>query len=79
MLRCLQRVRKRSKWGSSNKLNNNSCSNQVLVFLVSLLTALRCKDRLNSPLESGYRDVLLNVCDVHSGFVELQLNFSKIA
>jgi len=41
---------------------------------------LRCKDRLNSPLASGYRDILLNVCDVESGFVaELQLNFHKIA
>jgi len=41
---------------------------------------LRCKDRLNSPLSSGYRDILLNVYDVESGFVaELQLNFMKIA
>jgi len=44
------------------------------------LRVLRCKDRLNSSLSSGYRDILLNVCDVPSGFVaELQLNFVKIA
>jgi len=44
------------------------------------LTLVRCKDRLNSPLKSGYRDILLNFCDQKSGFVlELQLNFHKIA
>jgi len=43
------------------------------------LCVLRCKDRLNNPLASGYRDLLLNLCDAKSGFVmELQLNFHKI-
>jgi glycerol-3-phosphate cytidylyltransferase-like family protein len=41
---------------------------------------VRAKDRLNAPLESGYRDILLNVQDVQTGFVaELQLSFHKIA
>jgi hypothetical protein len=41
---------------------------------------VRLKDRLNSPLESGYRDVLLNVRDNNSAFVvELQLVLTKMA
>ena len=44
------------------------------------MRVLRCKDRLNCPLASGYRDILLNVREEQSGFVaELQLNFHKIA
>lgn len=64
MLQCLQRV----QGGQSHK----AASGEVQV--------LRSKDRLNHPLASGYRDILLNVCDVQSGFVaELQLNFHQIA
>lgn len=45
-----------------------------------LIKLVRVKDRLNNPLDSGYRDVLLNVADPKTGFVgELQLNFTKIA
>lgn len=44
------------------------------------ITIARSKDRLNSPLESGYRDVLLNLRDSNSGFIaELLLVFTKIA
>jgi serine/threonine protein kinase len=41
---------------------------------------VRVKDRLNNPLESGYRDVLLNIQEKSSGFVvELQLVLTKMA
>jgi len=59
---------------------SSSASSSERNSLLPPLRVLRCKDRLNSPLSSGYRDILLNVCDVESGFVaELQLNFVKIA
>jgi len=41
---------------------------------------VRIKDRLTTSLESGYRDVLLNVRDREWHFIfELQLNFDKMA
>lgn len=44
------------------------------------LQLVRLKDRLNTPLKSGYRDALMNVCDMQSGFIgEVQLNFGEIA
>jgi len=40
----------------------------------------RVKDRLTVPLDSGYRDLLVNVRVKSSGFVaELQLTFTKVA
>jgi len=75
MLRCLQKVSSSSSSSSfSSSFSSFSSSSS------SSLQLLRCKDRLNSPQESGYRDILLNVGDKQSGFVmELQLNFVKIA
>lgn len=71
MLRCLRRVQEEP----SSSLSSSSASSSS-----STMRVLRCKDRLNKPLDSGYRDILLNVCEVQSGFVaELQLNFHKIA
>jgi len=68
MLLCLQRVR----GGGQGEGQSSATLPPPRV----LLRVQRCKDRLNSPLSSGYRDV----CDVESDFVaELQLNFVKIA
>jgi len=65
---------------SSSSPSSSAASSSVAPPPRVLLRVLRCKDRLNSPKSSGYRDILLNVCDVESGFVaELQLNFVKIA
>jgi len=71
MLKCLQRLHEKRP----------SLSQVMEVMKVPIsIKVVRCKDRLNKPLESGYRDILLNVCEERSGFVaELQLVFSKIA
>jgi len=72
MLRCLQNVR--GEHNSSSFLTSSPSSSAISI------RVLRCKDRVNKPLPSGYRDILINLCDVESGFVmELQLNFHKIA
>jgi len=43
------------------------------------LTIARVKDRLNTPEDSGYRDVLMNLRHSSGFVVELQLNFEKVA
>ena len=63
-----------SSSSSSSPPSSSSSSSAVS------LAVVRCKDRVSSPLSSGYRDLLLNVCEAGSGFImELQLNFNKIA
>jgi len=78
MLQCLQTLMGEDRGQNEHK---HSMTTDLLPPVAPLvLRVLRCKDRLNSPLSSGYRDILLNVYDVKSGFVvELQLNFVKIA
>jgi len=87
MLQCLRRLQEEveerfSSLSSSSFVSPSSSpsSSSLSPSSACSLRVVRCKDRLNKPLESGYRDILLNVCEVQSGFVmELQLNFHKIA
>jgi len=49
----------------------------------STISIIRCKDRINKPLESGYRDVILNISlktceDVDPQVAELQLRLKPI-
>jgi len=80
MLRCVKRVQGEIIGGGSVTLHTHQSPSSPSSSSSSV-RVVRFKDRMNVPLgDSGYRDLMLNVCDQESGFVvKLQLNFHKIA